>query len=122
MTTLTTTSPPLMSRLLLCTVVLLLASPADAAPQVLTIGNCVYKHQSTTGTVEAFTHTCWRSDNVDEPIAVDCRTKKVARFLDAGFIIPGRSPRRSSGWQGWESPDPEDVSGHLWLLIKATCP
>lgn len=94
---------------------------AVAAPHMLVIENCVYRHQSTAGTVEIYLHTCVNSDNVDEPIAIDCRSGKLARYLSENFIIPGRHSGRVVGWQEWESPAPDDMSVHYNLLVLAIC-
>lgn len=95
------------------------AAPALATPAPLVIGACVYRLQSTAGAVRTFLHTCHRTDNVDEPIAVDCRTRKVASYVDEGFIIPGRGGK--AGWQPGEAFDPNSTDPSAWLLIEAAC-
>ncbi|MEA5392123.1 hypothetical protein VB738_12725 [Cyanobium gracile UHCC 0139] len=100
---------------------LLGAAPAMAAPPVLTIGRCVYRHQGTTGTVETYLHTCYRSSTMDEPIAVDCRTMKVANYLGSTLMDLGNDGKLRPGWQPWETPDPNDESPDTWLLVEAAC-
>jgi hypothetical protein len=100
---------------------LLLAADSRAQTQPLVIGNCVYHPRTTEGTVRTFVHTCLSSDNVREPIAVDCRTRQVARYLFEDFIIPGRPQRYAPGWQPFEAPDPNVDQQHA-LLIEAACP
>jgi hypothetical protein len=100
---------------------ILVTGSAVAAPHTLVIANCVYRHESTAGTVETYVHTCVNSDNVEEPIAIDCRSGKFARHLSENFIIPGRSSGRVAGWQEWVSPAPDDISVHYILLVLVIC-
>lgn len=110
----------LASGALITLAALLLAAPTQAQTQPLVIGNCVYHPQTNEGMVRTFVHTCLGSDNVREPISVDCRTRQVARYLFEDFIIPGRPQRYAPGWQPFEAPDPNVDQQHA-LLIEPAC-